>query len=410
MVFRQMIRRTNIGYVLGFCLSVSGISLGISSVLSEEFDAEKWLVYEVGSAVVLPNVGVSTFYDSDVFLGTSPQAQSDFIFSVRPEIKLQFGAKDLSYLNFFYAPSYLRYLDTELLNRVDHSAGMDLNIQKAKTTYTGSSSLGFLGGFIGEFQNFSNNPTDRVTHNHNYKILQNITGKVSGTLAFSYGVQDYEDGSRLLDTDVWRVTGGTVYDLSEKMDLIGEVFYSQSSASGNLPTINAGPDASSVGFFGGAEAEFTPKITGSVRLGYQNFSVDDSDVSNDNIVAESDLSVELSPFSQVGLTVSRGVSQSIQAAETIVVFTDIGVSYLQMLDVAGKWGFNSAVRYRFSEYEGASFAGRTDNYFTFSTGVSYFMRDWFRAGINYSYSDYSANLGSRDYDVHRIGLNFVIGY
>lgn len=378
---------------------------------AQDFDSDRWLVYEVGPAVILPNIGVSSFYDSDVLLGTTPNEQSDFIISTRPEMKIQFGAEDINYLNIQYAPNYLKYFDTDFLTRVDHQFGLNLKIERPKTTITGSSAGSKLGGFIGQFQNFATVPTDRITHNHNYRILQNISGKTSGSLAFSYGVQDFEQGSPIIDTTDWRVTGGGVFNYTEKMDLLAEVFYGQSTPGSNRPGVNAGPSASRVGFFVGSEAEFTPKLNGSVRVGYQDFSVDNSSVSQSSIVVRSDLTYAINAMSQLSLNLNRGAQQNIQAATAITQFTDVGVTYAQMLDTSGRWGMNSSVRYRFSSFEGAPFTGREDNFFTISGGVNYLANDWFRAGLTYSYTDFSSSVvGLPSYGVHRVGLEFVIGY
>lgn len=393
-------------WLLVFCLAV-GIG---NSGLAQEFDSDRWLVYEVGPAVILPNLGVSSLYDTDVLLGTTPSEQSDFIIATRPELKMQLGAEDMDYLTVQYAPNYLKYFDTDFLTRIDHYFGLNLNIERPKTTITGASTGSKLGGFIGQFQNFATAPTDRIIHRHNYRILQNISGKTSGSLAFSYAVQDYEEGSPLLDINDWRVTTGAVYDYTEKMDLLAEVFYGQSTADSNLPGGNAGPPASRIGFFLGSEAEFTPKLTGDVRLGFQDISFDNSTVTDSVISIQSSLQYQLSAMSQIGLTLNRGAQQNIQQIATIMQFTDIGLNYVRMLDVAGRWRFDSSARYRFTTFDGATFASREDNYFTIAAGINYIAKDWFRAGLSYSYTDLSTSFGGLDYGVHRVGLDFVIGY
>ena len=389
--------------------AAAAVAVGIVPAGAQQFDADKWLSYEAGPAVILPKAQLGMTYDSDVFLGTSPTSQSDIYFNVRPEIEATIGAQDLSYLRFSYAPNYLKFLETDLLTRVDHVGTFNVRIDRPKTTVNGTTQVQKIGGFLGDFQNFAINPTDRLIHNHNYRLLQNISGKVSGSLAFSYAVQDYDSKANLLDTQSWRVTAGSVYDLSEKLDLLGEVFYGKGSSSVNAnPTLGT-TDATEMGFYVGAEAEFTPKLTGEVRLGFQNYKFDGAGDAS-AVTSEVQLNYELSPLSRIGLVVSRGISQSIQIANNSFVYTDIGVNYAQMLDAAGRWGANTAIRYRFSEFDGAAFAGRTDNFFTYSAGLSYFMNDWLQAGLQYSYNDFSTNLGAQEYSVHRIGVNVSVGY
>ncbi len=115
-------------------------------------------------------------------------------------------------------------------------------------------------------------------------------------------------------------------------------------------------------------------------------------------------------MSQIGLTLNRGAQQNIQQIATIMQFTDIGLNYVRMLDVAGRWRFDSSARYRFTTFDGATFASREDNYFTIAAGINYIAKDWFRAGLSYSYTDLSTSFGGLDYGVHRVGLDFVIGY
>src|SRR5207244_7801152 len=109
---------------------------------------------------------------------------------------------------------------------------------------------------------------DRTTFYDNYTLAYKFGEKTSAYVQGLYSAIDYESGVRLLDLTAYSGTGGFAYQVFPKTVVFGEGYYRVTATAPNLP----GPKLPEVSFVGGAfgaRGNFTPKIVGTLRVGYE---------------------------------------------------------------------------------------------------------------------------------------------
>src|SRR6266540_338921 len=207
----------------------AGFSTGITHSLA--VDATSLLVYSVGPLHVKPQLSLSERYDDNIFYRAGNAVEDDFVTVVSPGVNFQLGRRDANYILFDY--------------QFDQ----------------------FLSGILGGTDNLGRR-VDRRTYYDNYTIGYALTEKTGIYVAGLFDAVDYEKGTPLYDSNTLRGTGGFAFQVTPKSRLFGEVYYGQAAIDPNGAAVK-GPHQEFLGGFLGARGEFTSRLTGRVKAGYE---------------------------------------------------------------------------------------------------------------------------------------------
>jgi opacity protein-like surface antigen len=116
----------------------------------------------------------------------------------------------------------------------------------------------------------------------------------------------------------------------------------------------------------------------------------------------------------------RTTTQLSYTRQTVVSVEYNGQSYVvdtanlrltRILGASGKWTANVAGGAGLYAYAGNVFANRQDFLYTAGLGLTYAIQEWMKAGLSYDFTKFESNYpGAIGYDVHRVMLQFTVGY
>ncbi|MCF7765983.1 MAG: outer membrane beta-barrel protein [Verrucomicrobia bacterium] len=431
-------------------LALMGAS--VPALRSDAADASNYLVFSRGPFLMRPRVALAESYNDNLF--SQPDGTGDLITSVSPGLNLQLGRQSGNHISLDYGFSEHFYLDRSDLNSGEHRFGLQTRLQGKRLILTGSDSLQFLSSPIGLVSFVSATPppvdpgqgtggggggsgggdpitvdpgavqggevitsigdrnVDRTTFSDNYNLGYGISEKTGVYLQGSHSATDFENGVVLYDLTTVRATGGFGYRAFPKVSLFGELFYRDTSTTPNFPGPE-NPDLSAIGGFLGARGNFTPKLSGTVRVGYEQREASNGADVPSAPVADLSLSHRFSDKTSMSLNFSRINDVSVQFASQVFTANTAGLQLSQALGSSGKWRSNVGVGYSMFKYETLGVADANTDFDQFSAnfGLAYQIQMWLSASLGYSFIGIrSDSAGIPEYDVNQIGLSLSLGY
>lgn len=158
--------------------------------------------------------------------------------------------------------------------------------------------------------------------------------------------------------------------------------------------------------FGGSltvSGNLTPKLSGSVRAGYEFRDFEQGGGSDGYPVVGVNLTQQFSEKTSASLDYNRSGSVSASTGAATVVDA-VGLSFQQVLGARRPWFLNAGVRYRRNEYVDRDL---TLDSLQFTAGVARQLRQWATVFLNYSFE--TASRFNFDYEVNQVNLGFTIG-
>ena len=157
-------------------------------------------------------------------------------------------------------------------------------------------------------------------------------------------------------------------------------------------------DYDSIAYLIGARWEATAMTSGSVRVGYQEQSFDDSGKPDEtSTVWGADVTWAPLTYSRVNLFATRSLEDGDEGA-TSVRTTIFGANWNH--DWSGQLTSTIGVSDTRDKYDN----GRDDTIQNFNAGVSYELRRWLDVGFRYDYNDSDSTLDSETWDRNRYML------
>lgn len=391
--------------IFGVCVGVTLLSW---SPDGDAMDPEKYLSYQIGRFVVKPRVVLEETYSNNVFYRSDVE-EEDFITVFSPGLTGSLGRPESNNINVSYIPSVVRYMDNDSLNTVNHGIGAGLNWSRSKLTLQGSSDVQMLGGLIGGFRNFVNETTERRVSDHRYSLSYRMTSKLSVAFRGNVSGTDYEESARLLDESLWRTSAGLAYDYKDDVSISGNIFVGGAKAEPNAGMLE-GADSDSVGGFIAANGDFTSKLRGEVRLGYESRDLSLPGEVADGVVAGAEVTYEPSNRTQLELDFDRTNGFAVQNARATRTSNRVAFTARQMIGSSRPIWWSSSFSYQNSAFVGA-FDGREDKIMVLSSGLTYVAQEWLRFQFRLNYDRFdSSSSGVVDYNQFRVTLGAVIGY
>jgi len=409
----------------GQCRLTIAAGLFAAGARALALDASDVLVYSFGPVHVRPQIAVSGRYDDNIFFqgnkslpGVRPE--DDFITIISPGVKLQLGRTEGNHILFGYQMDQSFYAQHGDEDHLDHLLSLNTRLEGNRLSLEGSDSVQFLTGILGGGFGLTatGQGVDRTAFLDRYRLEYDLSQKISAYVEGSHDATDYESGSTLYDGRNLRGTGGFAFKITPKIRLFGEGYYGRDTVDPNRPfnpadpsSIN-GPDLDIVGGFLGVSGDFHPKLSGSVKVGYESRSFTDSSTDDGSPVVESSLTGRINDRTTAVLSYSRHSSVSVQAPGQSYASDVVAASLRRVLSPDGKLVVSLGGNFQNDEYEDfGAFGGRHDKAYRANFALIYNIQLWLSTSVVYEFEKYVSNASTIiDYDVNRITLRVSVGY
>lgn len=338
------------------------------------------------------SVGVTR--DDNIFLRNANE-QSDTIVNVRPGLDFVFGRNAATSGNIYYRHDFVQYSDNSALDT-------DLAALGINTLYSnGKSKLDFGASYVESATN-DNSVTgfivERAATNVRALGEVGVTEKTSLGAGLKLERLDYVLGGSFRDSDVWEVPVDMYFEYSPKLQT--SVGYRYRSTEIDRSTV-AFPSSKDHFFNVGARGEFTPKLTGQVRVGYVQRKFDSGRGDKSDFGAQADLTYAVSP--KTSLLLGLGSDYGSSATGDSVNTKSLSLSSTTRIDE--QWSWNANVAYRDLEYP-----TRNDDFLQLGVGVAYTYSAFVNFAANVSHRTQSSTVVSSEFDNNVINLAANIRY
>ena len=404
----------------GQCRLTIAAGLFAAGARALALDASDVLVYSFGPLRVRPHVTVSGKYDDNIFYqgNKSPpgvSAEDDFITIVSPAVNFQLGRSQGNHILLNYEMDQALYARNNAEDHRDHLLSLNTRLQGNRLSLVGNDSVQFLSGILGGSlvqTNIQNARVDRVAFLDHYRLEYELSEKISTYVEGSYDATDYKEGTALFDANSLRGTGGFAFRITPKIRLFGEGYYGQSAVDPNRSVDIKGPHLNVVGGFIGASGDFHPKLTGSVKVGYETRRFSNSSADEASPVVEASLTGRINDKTTAVLSYSRHSSVSVQAASQSFASDVVTVGVDRVLSPDGKLVAKLGGNFQNDEYENfGTFGGRNDKSYRANFALIYNIQLWLSTSVVYEFEKFVSNAGGViDYDVNRVTLRVSVGY
>lgn len=353
--------------------------------------------------------------------------ESEMLFIASPGLELQYGQTGLNTISLGYNYDQISYINFPSYNTDQHRTELKVDLKLGHFTITGANSFSLLSSFLSGGNSSATNQVDRFVWSDSYKIVYDATAKTDLYLRAEHSRFDYDQGVSIYDSETIKGALGASHDWNPRIRAFLEFEYGESFVNPNAPTQPDAPDSFILGGFFGVRGEFTPRIQGSLKVGYENRSFrgtftpgnEPATVSSPAVVA--DLSYALSQRTFLKLLYARSTDVSPQFAKQSYIYDRVRLTASQFLGTTGKWLVTGTAGYNlgdFSETPGTNLA-RTDKVLEAGLRLSYQPRPWLMAALSYDYENYDSTFKDPvvtrsqtlvDYRVNSITLSLNIGY
>ena len=406
----------------GQCLLIIAVGLSAAGLRAWAMDASDILVYSIGPVHIKPRLTVAEQYDDNIFyrpgkvspfFPSSLPVEDDLITFISPGVTVQLGRKEANHIIFDYGMDQLLYVSHRNEDHRDHSLSLDAPLQGNRVALEGQTGVQFLAGILGGSLAQGTNQiarVDRVTYSDSYRLEYSVGEKTSTYLVGSFAATDYKEGTPLYDENDLRGTVGFGYKVRPKVSLFGEGYYGQTAVSPNVNTFSNAPYSSVYGGYIGVSGDFTARLKGAVKVGYETRDFGGKLSGSRSPVVDVTLTDTLSERTRVSLSYSRRSEVSIQVGNQAYTSDEISAQWNQVLTSDGKLAANIRGSVVHSAYEDqGAFPGRRDIDYRAGAALIYNVQLWLKARLAYEFESFNSNQFF-DYNDNRITLGVAIGY
>lgn len=343
------------------------------------------------SAELFLTAEVAMEMDDNIYLRRSGLEVDDLIWKFTPGLDLKFGQNAMTQGNVFYSHSFHRYSDTSSQNTDLPSLGLNSLYSNGKSKFD-------FGASYAETANNEVSAPGAILEKNSTSLRAIGEFSLSEKTSFGVGVRyesaEYPAAGIYRDSDTWTVPLDFYYDASPKLQGSIGYQYRNTDLAGN------GIDAKDHFFSIGARGEFTPKLTGQIRVGYvtRNFSNnrDESDFG-----AKADLTYAASEKTSVSL----GASSDYETTPTGETNQVKSFNSSANFRIDEQWAWNVDLSLRSMDY-----TTRTDDMFSVGGGFSYAFNQNLRFAGRYVHKSQSSPLAAAEWDNNVFSLTASLRY
>jgi len=313
---------------------------------------------------------------------------NDTILTFTPGADLVFGKNAATTGNLYFREDIVRYMDNDQQDTELSSVGFN-------SLYSnGKSKLDLGASYIESAQNDTSVPGDIVSRkSSSARALSEfgVSEKTSVAAGVRWDKVNYDAGPGYSDSKAWTVPLDAYFEYSPKLQWSAGYRYRATDFSG------AASDSKDHFFNIGARGEFTPKLTGQLRVGYGLRKLDrgrdDSDFGID-----SNFNYAFSPKTTYTIGVSNDFGASALGESTKTFSVNLGANNR----IDEQWSWNANVVYRSTNYPTHS-----DDFWQGGVGVAYVYNNNVNFLASYTFRNNSSNSSAFEFtnNVFSIGAN-----
>lgn len=387
-----------------------GITLGGAA---KAMDASDLLVYDIGPLTLRPLFDLSETYNDNV-LFRGKDLVSDFVTTVTPGIKLQLGQGGGNLISASYLHDEIIYAQQNQL-----SAGQDHFVTGVRylgnrLSIDGRDQIDSLSTVLGGgYSSVAGELVDRLTISDRYNVGYEITEKTKAYLAGNFSMTDWgKNGTTLFDSTSFGGTAGFMFKALSKTSFFGEVYYGETVLDANNPkdALKGRPQADFIGGFIGARGDFTDRLTGSAKVGYETrtFGIQDTGAP----VVEMDISFHRNDRSVLTLSYQRSQEVSMDLTPNVYTADLATFSFSQSIGAADKLRAQLSLSYGMNSFDPSkTYPIRNDVYYRAGTVLTYNYKPWLATYASYQFNHFGSDLpGLIDHDQNRLTLGMKVGF
>lgn len=317
-------------------------------------------------------------FDDNIFLSGSNEAD-DTIWSFTPGVDLVFGKNSVAKGNAYYREEIRRFSDNDTqdteLSSLGFNTAYDNGVTKANfnVSYAQVAQNTVLANSVGALNR-------RKLTNLGGKLEFGLSEKTSLAVGASFNKTKYAS-TGFVDSDIWTLPIDVYFKSTEKLDWSLGYQYRSTDLSGSGRSFD--DHFLSVG----ARGEFTPKLTGQVRVGLTQRSFDVGD--DDTLFGlESSLTYAYSEKTSYVFTASNKPGAS-GTGDTNEAF-NLGLNANSK--ISEQWSLNGGLTYTNYDY-----ANRTEDYLEGQLGVTYTLNNYVNFGASYTYRNNETSAASGEF-------------
>ncbi|HTH45934.1 MAG TPA: outer membrane beta-barrel protein [Candidatus Limnocylindria bacterium] len=392
--------------------------------------------------------------------------EQDVLMFISPGARFSYGYTDANHISLEYSFDKIFYLEHPGYDTDQQNILFKTSLAHAHWKLDGTDQIQFLSSFIGGgFFATTGEQINRRVWNDIYRFDYDISTKTYTYLSGVHYNQEYDKGLNVYNTDTMSAALGGGYRLSDLISVFVEGHYGQSALAPNLASQAKGPHSEFYGGYVGVKGDFTARLTGMVKAGYETRVFPDSPGASSTGASSPAVEVSLTYAptlkSQITINYSRKTEISEQFGNQSTTVDLIGLSALQSIGTSGKWfvqltgsysvvdssDLNGTFFYRSINTTGALITptkagtypdgsillidgseapasttgnlGRTDVQLSIGPTLVYQPRPWLQASLGYQFQHYSPSF--RDalyasthplipYDANEFTLRVAIGF
>lgn len=413
-----------------------------SKVLGVE--AAQVLSFAPGRFLIQPQFDVSAQFTDNLFYASRGSEssgdstvdvplESDVLWYISPGLEIQYGRNPENFIRATAFFDQILYTENSDFNANQQRAMVDLRLEFGRFVLRGDDDFQWMETILGGSTAVRDRtPVRQFRWNENYRLTYDVTMKTDGYVGFQHQETDYRDPINLYDQNTLRGILGASYKPTERIDVFAEFQGGHTRLDKNIPQQGDVSPSNVYGGFVGAEGNFTARLDGSIKVGYE--ARDFRDVSSTSASSSPAVVMALN-YTQSArrffkLTYDRRVGVSSQVADQSYVFDLIYFTYTQGLGTSGRWLAQIRGGVTLGDYgDRITYIGpggaipinnaRNDNTYSTSVSVIYQPNAWLTTSLAYQYEKFTtefesalaaATMALNDYHANRVILQVSIGF